>query len=160
MGNSYHLPHMLVILPSSTLYPAQVPTLFHFLVCNGTRINGYNQPPPSLRHQLSVNSGGLPWWLGWYRICPQCRRPKFDPWFGKIPWRREWLPTSVILPGEFHGQRCLAGYSPWGHKEMDMTEQLTLFRSPTRNQGRAACRVWRRMGPGLRNWSQPLWVPS
>ena len=46
----------------------------------------------------------------------QCRRPGFDPWVGKIPWRREWLPTLVFLPGEFHGQRSLAGYSPWGCK--------------------------------------------
>ena len=44
----------------------------------------------------------------------------------KIPWRREWQPTPVILPGEFHGQRSLVGYSPWGHKESDMTERLTL----------------------------------
>ena len=38
------------------------------------------------------------------------------------PWRREWLPIPVILPGEFHGQRSLAGYSIWGRKESDMTE--------------------------------------
>ena len=44
------------------------------------------------------------------------------PWVGKIPWRREWLPTLVFWPGEFHGQGSLAGYSPWGHKESDMTE--------------------------------------
>ena len=44
----------------------------------------------------------------------------------KIPWRREWLPTPVFLPGDSHGQRSLAGYSPWGHKELNMTEQLTL----------------------------------
>ena len=44
----------------------------------------------------------------------------------KIPWRREWLPTPVFLPGESHGQRSLAGYSPSGHKESDTTEQLTL----------------------------------
>ena len=43
-----------------------------------------------------------------------------------IPWRRKWQPTPVFLPGEFHGQRCLAGYSPWGHKELDTTGQLTL----------------------------------
>ena len=43
-----------------------------------------------------------------------------------IPWRRKWLPTPVFLPGEFHGQRSLEGYSPWGHKEMDTTKQLTL----------------------------------
>ena len=40
----------------------------------------------------------------------------------KIPWRREWLPTPVFLPGDSHGQRSLEGYSPWGCKESDMTE--------------------------------------
>ena len=45
-----------------------------------------------------------------------------DPWVGKIPWRREWLPTLLFLNGEFHGQWGLAGYSSWGHKESDMTE--------------------------------------
>ena len=38
------------------------------------------------------------------------------------PWRRAWQPTLVFLPGEFHGQRSLVGSSPWGHKELDMTE--------------------------------------
>ena len=42
----------------------------------------------------------------------QFRRPRLDPWVGKIRWRREWLPTPVFLPGEVHGQRSLAGYSP------------------------------------------------
>ena len=54
----------------------------------------------------------------------QCRRPKrcgFDPWAGKIPWRRKWQPAPIFLPGEFHGQRTLAGYSPWGHTESDTT---------------------------------------
>ena len=37
---------------------------------------------------------------------------------GKIPWRREWQPTPLFLPGEFHGQRSLVGYSPWGHKRI------------------------------------------
>ena len=45
----------------------------------------------------------------------------------KIPWRREWQPTPVFLPGEFYGQRSVAGYSPWGREEMDTTEQLTLY---------------------------------
>ena len=43
-----------------------------------------------------------------------------------IPWRRKWQPTPVFLPGEFHGQRSLAGCSPWGRKESDMTERLML----------------------------------
>ena len=49
---------------------------------------------------------------------------RFDPCVGKIPWRRAWPPTPVFLPGESHGQRSLAGYSPWSRKELDMTEQL------------------------------------
>jgi len=55
----------------------------------------------------------------------QCRRTGFDLWVGKIPWKREWQPTPVLLPGEPHGQRIPVGYSPWGHKESDTTEQLT-----------------------------------
>ena len=51
---------------------------------------------------------------------------QFDPWVGKIPWRRKWQPTLVFLPGESHGQRSLVGYSPYGHKESDMTEQLSM----------------------------------
>ena len=55
----------------------------------------------------------------------QCRRHtrcRFDPWIGKIPWRREWQPTPVFLPGESHGQGSQAGYSPGGCKKLDMTE--------------------------------------
>ena len=54
----------------------------------------------------------------------QYGRTRFNPWVGKIPWRRAWQPTPVFLPGESHGQRSLAGYSPRGCKESDMTEQL------------------------------------
>ena len=49
----------------------------------------------------------------------------FDPWVRKIPWRKEWQLIPVFLPGKFHGQRSLVGYSPWGHKESDRTEWLT-----------------------------------
>ena len=48
-------------------------------------------------------------------------RPGFDLWVGKIPWKRERLPTPGFWPGEFHGLS-----SPWGHKELFMTEQLSL----------------------------------
>ena len=51
----------------------------------------------------------------------QCRRPGFNPWVGKIPGRRERLPTPVFWPGEFHGQ-----YSPWGCRESDTTEKSSL----------------------------------
>ena len=54
----------------------------------------------------------------------QCGRPGFDPWVGKIPWRRKWQPTPVFLPGESHGQRSLEGYSPRRCKELDKTERL------------------------------------
>ena len=49
---------------------------------------------------------------------------EFDPWVGKIPYRRKWQPTPVLLPGKSRGLRILVGYSPWGRKELDRTEQL------------------------------------
>ena len=52
----------------------------------------------------------------WQRICLPCWRGGFHPRVGKMPWRREWLPTQVFLPEKFHGQRSPVGYSPWGHK--------------------------------------------
>ena len=61
------------------------------------------------------------------------RETWFDPWVGKTPWRRERLPTPVFWPGEFHGL-----YSPWGHKESDTSEWLSLHvhkRRPTRTCG-------------------------
>ena len=51
-------------------------------------------------------------------------RPGFDPWAGKMPWSRKWQLTPIFLPGEFHGQRSLVGYSPWGRNESDATERL------------------------------------
>ena len=56
---------------------------------------------------------------------PAMHETRFHPWVRKIPWRREWQPTPVFLPGEFPIQRSLAGYSPWYHKELNMTERLT-----------------------------------
>ena len=48
----------------------------------------------------------------------------FDPWVGKIPWKRTWQSTAVFLSGESHRQRSLVGYSPQGRKESDMTEEI------------------------------------
>ena len=59
--------------------------------------------------------------------CRRCKRLRFNPWVWKIPWRRAWLLTPVFVLGESHGQRSLVGYRPWGCKESDMTEQLTLY---------------------------------
>ena len=65
-------------------------------VCRGSLFTTFQQIYPN-------NLNGLPWWLRWQRICLRCRRPGFDPWVGKIPWRRAWQPIPVFLPGD----------SPW-----------------------------------------------
>ena len=57
---------------------------------------------------LSSSSGKQPTCQG-----GRCKRHRFDPWVGKIPWRRDWQPTPVFVPEEFCGQRSLVGYSPW-----------------------------------------------
>ena len=72
--------------------------------------------------------GRLLCWLRGWRICQQCRTPRFNPWVGKIPRWRTWQPTPVFLPRKFCGQRRLVGYSLWSRKELDMTKQLTDFR--------------------------------
>ena len=59
---------------------------------------------------------GLPSYLSWKIICLQCRRPGFDSWVRKVLWRKKWQPIPVFLPGESHGQRSLAGYSPQDRK--------------------------------------------
>ena len=68
--------------------------------------------------------------VGKARICLQSRRHRkhqFNPWVRTIPWRRAWQPTLVFLPREFHVQRSLASYSPWGSKESDRAEHFTFF---------------------------------
>ena len=75
-------------------------------------------------------SDGLPRWLSGKDTACQCRRQerwRFYPWVRKIPWRRAWQPTLVFLPGKSHGQRSLAGYSPWGRKELNTTEHAHLL---------------------------------
>ena len=57
----------------------------------------------------------------------------FNPWVGKIPQSRKWQPTPVFLLGDSLGQRSLAGYCPWGHKDPDMTEQLSTNRTDNSN---------------------------
>ena len=64
-------------------------------------------------------------WLSGKQSACQCRRCGFHPWVRKIHWRRKWQPTWVFLPGKFHGQRSLVGYSPWDCKELDTTEHLS-----------------------------------
>ena len=54
------------------------------------------------------------------------RRCRFDSWVRKIPWGKKWQPSPVFLPEKSHGQRSLASYSQWGHKESDRAEQLSM----------------------------------
>ena len=64
---------------------------------------------------------GLLWWFSGKESECQCRRHRkceFDPWVGKIPWKRKWQPTPVFLPGKSHGQGSLMGSSPWGCKRI------------------------------------------
>ena len=78
------------------------------------------------------------WWLsGKESACQfrRCQRCGIDPCVGKIPWRRKWQPTPVFLPGESHGQRSLAGYSPWHHKESDTTEHTHTTHTRTHDHG-------------------------
>ena len=67
-------------------------------------------------------------------LCPtlsgQCRAHRFDPWVGKIPWRRAWQPAPVFLPGESHGQRSLVGYTV--HRVTKSQTQLKLLSMHTR----------------------------
>ena len=82
-----------------------------------------------MSHVLEIGIGfpslGLPWWLSWLRIRLQCQRPGFDPWVGKIPWRKEQLPTPVFWPGKFHGL-----YSPWGLRESARLSDFYSFSFP------------------------------
>ena len=97
------------------------------------KIRHYN-PPKLLQLQWTFHCfivcphNQRSWWLRQQRIYLQFRRPGFDPWVGKIPWRREWLPTTHSripawrIPWTEEPDRL----SPWGCKESGMTEQLTL----------------------------------
>ena len=81
-----------------------------------------------------------PWWL---RIRLQCKRAGLDPWVGKIPWRRKWLPTPVFLPGKAHGQGSLAGYSPGGGKESDRPKQQQQPEKPRASEGPSKLLRWK-----------------
>ena len=80
----------------------------------------------------------LPWWLRQKRILLQWRRLGFDLWVGKIPWRREWRPTPVFLPGEFHGQRSMGSQRvrhDWANNTHTYTHTHTLPPSHPRESG-------------------------
>ena len=86
---------------------------------NDVSKNGRIRTSESLSFRKS--NEGFPWWLSSKESAGQCRRLGFNPWIGGIPWGRKWQPTPVSLSGKSHGQRSLAGYSPWGRKVSDTT---------------------------------------
>ena len=74
---------------------------------------------------------GLPGGANSKEFACKYKRHRLDPWVGNISWKRKWHPTPVFLPEEFHGQRSLVGYSPWGGKEWDTTECLSNSSRPS-----------------------------
>ena len=105
---------MLALSLPSSLAVWGFPTLIHASQVGVSGEEGISHPDPCF-----PGGGG-----GEEPTC-QCRRHGFDPWVGKIPWRRAWQPTPVFLPGEPHGQKSLVGYGPWGRKELNTTERHT-----------------------------------
>ena len=73
----------------------------------------------------SKETSGLPRWRSDQETAYQCRRHGFDSWIRKISWRSKWRPIPGFLPGKSHGQRSLAGCSPWGRKELDTTQEVS-----------------------------------
>ena len=121
-------------------------TFLFLLFFSASKVSPWDWECRAISNSLEII--GLPRWEGGSKSSPPQPYLNFAPMFhetdqtvksppamqetqahslvGKIPWRREWLLTSVFLPRESHGQRSLVGYSLWGHKELDMTEWLTL----------------------------------
>ena len=88
---------------------------------------------------------GMPRWLSGKESACQYRRHrrlKFDSWVGKIPWRRKRQPTPVFLPGKSYGQRSLVGFSPWGCRESDMTELLSMLTGERGGEEAGLHRSW------------------
>ena len=78
----------------------------------------------SYRMNIQFN-GRLPWWLRQVKNLPAMQETQILSLGWEDPWRREWLPTTpVFLPGEFHGQRSLGGYNPWGHKFLQQHNEV------------------------------------
>ena len=103
------------------LYPPEPSASPKVPGASGFRLSLLRAAPPGVETYASYHVLGLPRFRSGEEPSCQCRRPRFHLWVRKIPWRREWRPTPVFLPGEFHGQGSLLGCSPWGRKESDTT---------------------------------------
>ena len=120
----FHLSPMLFWSPCSFFLPSFEQIIYIFMIIFYLLFNLL-----AITFVISVVFQGLQKHLfGFPDLCSgkesasQCRRCGFNPWVGKIPWRKKWLPTPVFLPGEFQVHRSLARYSSWDRKELDMSE--------------------------------------
>ena len=89
----------------------------------------YSMGSQRIRHDWATHPHrgckGLPWWLSSKESC-KCRKYGFNLWVRKIPWRRKLQPIPVFLPWKSHGQKSLADYSPWGHKQAKVVNTIYL----------------------------------
>ena len=95
------------MVPGSLGHPGTAPSS-----CCSSQSEGGSDPQGSLPLGVDSEQHGLPRWLSGKEFVCQYRRRGFNPWVGKIPWRRKRQPTPVFMPGKPHGQGSLAGYSP------------------------------------------------
>ena len=135
MAPCYYFLHQITFLWAwEVCTELQVPAVNKHLISEvaGQRAMFASKPPRTEAAPRAVSFGQrTPFSRAAPRICLHCGRPRFNTLVGKIPWRRKWHPTPVPLPGKSHGRRSWIGYSPWGHKESDMTEWLHFSISPS-----------------------------
>ena len=116
----------LPILRVATSEPPNDPLLFTWLLeIQDTLTSGLPRPLPWMLYGRVLYTG-VSLVTQMVKNPPAMQETRFNPWVGKIPWRRKCLPTRVFLPEESHGQRSLVGYSLWSFEESDMTEGLTV----------------------------------
>ena len=86
--------------PKDRLLETSVASFRNFSALVLLVVEGANHVQSWLVRASSIVQGrkGTVWWLRWWRICPECRRSRVDPWVWKIPWRRDWLPTCLENP--------------------------------------------------------------
>ena len=113
--------HCVLLLPSP-FFIEQVAKSF-WEICPSILVSKNKEKPIRiLKNRACYVSPGLPRCLGGKESTCKCRRRRFNPWVRKISCSRKWQSTPVFLPGKFHGQRSLAGYSPQACRKSDMTE--------------------------------------
>ena len=115
--------------------------MFSYITPHSKFFSNISEAPSLIQKQMGISahiwimSFSTHLWASQVTLCRNHKRLGFNPWVGKIPWRRAWQSAPVFLPGESHGQMSLAGYSSWGRKESDMTE-VTYPHAHTHTYGR------------------------